>query len=183
MKATLRRELQGPLSEQIRTTLALRAERLAAGEARTSAETENLLWHAEFRVGNELYALPLDVMRACIPLRAVAAVPLAPADVVGVLRFEGQTVTVFSLASLLAGRGWARDPSVLLIVEPTPGQMIAVDCEQIPVPIGLPHARLSTARARSSEAIIPVTLEGARQVQVIDLRRLLEKRKEARREH
>lgn len=161
--------------------LARRAERLRGEETRQEESSERVLWVAEFTVGTDRYALSLDVMRACIPLRNVAAVPLAPSDVVGVMRFEGQSVTVFSLAALLAERGWAKDPSVLLIVEPAPGHLMGIDCEEIPVPLALSYSKVSVARARSKDPILPIDLEGTRRLQLIDLPALLQRRAGVRR--
>jgi purine-binding chemotaxis protein CheW len=140
------------------------------------AGDETLLWVAEFPVGEENYAIPLEALRAAVPLRMVTAVPLSPPHVIGILRFQGQIVTALSLASLLGGRGWREDPAVLLVVDPGFGRLVALDCERIPKPVGLPHALVQEARARSSGAIVEMTLPGLRQMNLIELGRLVDQR-------
>ena len=144
-----------------------RAERIRRKPS--EAEDENLLWVAEFPVGEETYALPLDTLRAAVPLRMVTPVPLSPPHVIGILRFQGQILAALSLASLLGGRGWREDPAVLLVVDPGFGRLVALDCERIPKPTGLPHAQVEEARARSTGALCEITLASARQVSLLDL--------------
>ena len=75
-------------------------------------------------------ALPLESLRAAVPLRMVTPVPLSPPHVIGILRFQGQILTAMSLSSLLGGRGWREDPAVLLVVDPgMGGRLLALDCQ------------------------------------------------------
>ena len=164
----------GGIAPELNELLVRRAERIRQKPA--EAEDENLLWVAEFPVGEETYALPLDTLRAAVPLKMVTPVPLSPPHVIGILRFQGQIVTALSLASLLGGRGWREDPAVLLVVDPGFGRLVAVDCERIPKPSGLPHAQVAEARARSSGPTYEITLAGARQVSLLDLLRLMDRR-------
>jgi purine-binding chemotaxis protein CheW len=151
-----------------------RAERVR--ERPPSPEDESLLWVAEFPVGEETYAIPLEMLRAAVPLRMVTPVPLSPPHVIGILRFQGQILTALSLSSILGGRGWREDPAVLLVVDPGFGRLVALDCERIPKPTGFPHALVEAARARASGPIAEVTLPGMRQVSLLDLRRLMDRR-------
>ena len=164
----------GEFAPELNELLARRAQRIR--EKPAEAEDENLLWVAEFPVGEETYALPLDTLRAAVPLKMVTPVPLSPPHVIGILRFQGQIVTALSLASLLGGRGWREDPAVLLVVDPGFGRLVALDCERIPKPSGLPHAQVAEARARSTGATCEITLAGARQVSLLDLLRLMDRR-------
>ncbi len=141
-----------------------------------SAEEESVLWVAEFPVGEDSYAIPLDMLRAAVPLRMVTPVPLSPPHVIGILRFQGQILSALSLASILGGRGWREDPAVLLVVDPGFGRLVALDCERIPKPGGIPHALVEEARARTDGAVIELTLPGLRQVHLLDLRRLMDRR-------
>ena len=160
-------------SEQARVLLERRAERLRE-KPRDGADEEAVLWAAEFPVGEDSYALPLDALRAAVPLRMVTSVPLSPPHVIGILRFQGQILTAMSLSSLLGGRG---DPAVLLVVDPgLGGRLVALDCERIPKPVSIPLALVEQARSRSSEAVIEVTLPGLKQLNLIDLKRLLDRR-------
>jgi chemotaxis signal transduction protein len=167
------REIDG-VDPSLKELLQKRAERIRRKPA--EAEDENLLWVAEFPVGEETYALPLETLRAAVPLRMVTPVPLSPPHVIGILRFQGQIVAALSLASMLGGRGWREDPAVLLVVDPGFGRLVALDCERIPKPTGLPHAQVEEARARSTGAICEITLAGTRQVNLLDLGRLMDRR-------
>jgi chemotaxis signal transduction protein len=166
---------EGPAyAPELAELLVRRAER--ARQKPVETEDDNVLWVAEFPVGEETYAVSLDVLRAAVPLKMVTAVPLSPPHVIGILRFQGQIVTALSLASLLGGRGWREDPAVLLVVDPGFGHLVALDCERIPKPVGVPHALVEEARARSSGAICELTLPGMRQVNLLDLLRLMDRR-------
>jgi len=162
------------IAPELNELLVRRAERVRSKTSQV--DEENVLWVAEFPIGEETYALPLETLRAAVPLKMVTAVPLSPPHVIGILRFQGQIVTALSLASLLGGRGWREDPAVLLVVDPGFGRLIAIDCERIPKPTGLPHALVEEARARSTGATCEITLPGTRQVQLLDLLRLMDRR-------
>src|SRR5438270_13876869 len=162
------------LTQEERDLLERRAARLR--EKPRATEEESVLWAAEFPVGEDSYALPLESLRAAVPLKMVTSVPLSPPHVIGILRFQGQIITALSLASLLGGRGWREDPAVLLVVDPGFGKLVALDCERIPKPVGLPHKLVEEARARSTGAISEITLPGMRQVNLLDLLRLMDRR-------
>jgi len=162
------------VAPELAELLVRRADRARQKPAAT--DEDKVLWVAEFPVGEETYAVPLDVLRAAVPLKMVTAVPLSPPHVIGILRFQGQIVTALSLASLLGGRGWREDPAVLLVVDPGFGHLVALDCERIPKPIAVPHVLVEEARARSGGAVCELTLPGMRQVNLLDLLRLMDRR-------
>src|SRR5437667_5634580 len=150
------------VSQEDRELLERRAARLR--EKPRESEEESVLWAAEFPVGEDSYALPLDTLRAAVPLKMVTPVPLSPPHVIGILRFQGQILSALSLASLLGGRGWREDPAVLLVVDPGFGRLVALDCERIPKPTGMPHALVEEAKARGGGAVMEITLPGMKQV-------------------
>lgn len=164
-----------PLQAQEARLLEERAERL---RTRKEAAEEDGAWAAEFELGGEHFALPLDRLRACLPLKGVAPVPLARRGVVGITRFEGKVVAVFSLSSLLGLRGWRRDPAVLLMLKRGDG-FIGLDCEEIPRSIQLPFQALASAPA-AKDALRPLSLNqpggGARLLHWIDPDLLLEQK-------
>ena len=144
---------------------------------------ETLFWLAEFPLGDEIYAVPLASMRAALPLKGVTSVPLAPAHVVGILRFQGQAVAVLSLASLLGNPGWREDPQTLLVLELGGGRLVAFDCEQIPRPTAISGRVIDQARARpnsQARAILELQTADRRQIQLLDIHRLLERRRDRR---
>src|SRR6478736_4514175 len=137
-----------PTEEQnaeVRSLLEHRAQR--ARQTAQAGEEDATLWVAEFPVGDERFAVPLASLRAAIPLRMVTPVPLSSPEVIGVVRFQGEVITAFSLASLLGVRGWREDPAVLIVVERGGGRRLALDCEQIPKPTALPLGIVEAARS------------------------------------
>lgn len=169
-------ELPGDVAEVLR----LRAERLRAAPTNDDEGTE--LWVAEFPVGQERFALPLESLRAVLPLSVVTPVPMSPPHVVGVLRFDGRIISVLSLASLLKSPGWRQDPTVVVLVDPGWGRLTALDCEAIPRAVPISAAVVEAARAAHGErSVVEVVMPGDRQrLNVIDLRKLLELRREDR---
>jgi purine-binding chemotaxis protein CheW len=170
---TIRSRAPEDLDAKTKEILAKRAERLRLPpQIAAAGPTE---WVAEFTVGDDRYAIPLSALRAVVPLRRVTPVPLAKPHVVGILRFQGHIVTALSMASLLGIRGWRSDPSVLLVVDPGWGRLVAIDCEDVPRPIALPAGTLQEARAREGTAIAELTHEGY-VLHAIDLGKLLDRR-------
>lgn len=132
------------LDEDIQREARLLEERAERLRSRKEVAEDDGAWAAEFELGGEHYALPLDRLRACLPLKGVAPVPLARRGTVGITRWEGRVVAVFSLASLLGLRGWRRDPAVLLLLKRGDG-FIGLDCEEIPRSVQLPFSSLASA--------------------------------------
>jgi chemotaxis signal transduction protein len=149
-----------------------RAERLALPVAQDSQAAEEHILVAELPLGDGRYALPLVDLRAAVPLKNITAVPLAPAHVIGMLRWEGQLITAFSLASVLGIRGWRRDPCVLLVVG-WGARLVALDSEVIPKQIALPRAAVETARARGAGPVLEVVTGQGEIVTLLDIGRLL----------
>jgi chemotaxis signal transduction protein len=160
------------LTQDEREILEVRRDRLRH-KPEAAADEGAIFWVAEFPVGDDRYAVPLHRLRGSVPLRLVTPVPLSPPHVVGILRFQGQVIAALSLAALLGGRGWRQDPAVLLVVEGPSGDLLALDCEQVPQPLPVPLRAVEEARGRGDAAISAVGLPGARQVNLIDLDRLL----------
>ena len=166
------------LTEGERKVLERRARILSAHAAQEQGEDR---WIAEFRVGDARYAIRLESLRATLPLRAVTPIPLSAPHILGVLRFQGQIISALSLSALLGGRGWKVDPSVLLVVDPGWGVLVAVDCEQIPKVIAVPPAALDAAAAGADGPVAELDFDGGPKVKLIDLGSLLDRRAGARR--
>jgi purine-binding chemotaxis protein CheW len=161
-------DIQDP---EIRTLLDERATRLRGRVDGTADETVVMV--AEFPLGEERYALPLESLRAALPLRLVTPVPLSQPHVIGVLRYQGFVLSAISLAALLGGHGWRQDPAVLLVVERGDGELCALDCEAIPRPLSLPAAAVEAARTQTEGPVIEVPVNNNRQIiHLIDLPRL-----------
>ncbi len=161
-------DIQDP---EVRALLDERASRLRGRVAGTA--DESLVMVAEFPLGEERYALPLESLRAALPLRLVTPVPLSQPHVIGVLRYQGSVLSAISLAALLGGHGWRQDPAVLLVVERGDGELCALDCEAIPRPLSLPAAAVEAARAQTEGPVVEVPVNNNRQIiHLIDLPRL-----------
>lgn len=164
---------QAAPEQAVRELLRKRADRLKAPPTEV-AEEANLMV-GEFPVAGERYALPLESLRAAVPLKGVTPVPLSPPHVVGILRFQGQVISALSLSSLLGVHGWREDPAILLIVSGWGDDLYALDCEQVPKASALP--RTSVERGRVRGHIREVTTPDMQQVNLIDLTKLLDRRK------
>ncbi len=143
-----------------------RAERLRTVPPEPPDE-ERIVWAAALTLGDDVYAFPLQALRGVLPLRAVTPVPLAPPSVVGIARFQGQLLTVFSLASLLGG-AWRVDATIMLVVEHPEG-LFAFECGDVPTTVAIPRASAEASLGGDVGGAGPVqTLEGDT-VQLIDL--------------
>lgn len=162
-----------PASPEVQSLLDRRSER---ARARVRSDETQFIWMAEFAIGEEQYAVPLSTLRGAVPLRLVTPVPLSPPHVIGILRFQGQILTALSLSSLLGGRGWREDPAVLLVVDPGVGRLLALDCEQIPKPVAVPAALVEEGRARDTGPVTEIMLPGMRQLNLLDLQKLMNRR-------
>jgi chemotaxis signal transduction protein len=136
---------------------------------------------AQFELGGRRYALPLECLRATLPLRAVTFVPLSEAHVLGILRFQGQIISALSLAALLGNPGWRVDPTVLVVVDLGWGTPLALDCEQVPKVVAVSKEGLARAQRQGVGVLTPLLLSEGQPVQLIDPRQLLDRRAEARR--
>jgi len=146
-----------PPTEAEAALLQARAAELARAAAGLEREEEGLI-AALFAVGEEQYAIPLEHLRAAIPLTTVTPVPLAPPHVIGIVRFRGQAVTVLSFAAIFGIGGWRVDPAVLVVLEGPGGRLIAVDCEHIPRAATLPRAAIEAARAAGARPLVELAL-------------------------
>lgn len=166
MKIT-KRKIEEELSPEDQALLEQRAELLRARRQDTSGAAEQAEWVAEFPIADEFYGFPLLRVRAVIPLRLIAPVPLAPPHVLGVVRFEGDMITAISLVALLGVRGWRSDSDMLIVLERSHGGLIAVDSESAPRATTLPHAVIEEARAVSSGPILDVRTRDMRVLRYI----------------
>lgn len=158
------------LDRQSLDLLIERAERVRSHKKDEAIEDGG--WIAEFSLGGQAFALPLESVLACIPLRGVTQVPLSKRGVIGILRYQGNVLRVLSLASLLGSRGWRRDPSVLLILK-SGREELAVDCEEIPRVGQLPMSSMQFAREMGAEGLVELSLPGGRLLRYLNLEPLV----------
>jgi chemotaxis signal transduction protein len=173
MSATLNGHRDGEVTENVWALLQARAQRLTA---RLAAKVdEPTLAVAQFRVGERTFAIPLSEVRAAMPLKRITPVPLSAPQVVGILRHQGRVITTLSLASLVGVKGWRSDPTVLLLVEPAPGRLIGLDCEEVPKPGTLPLRAIEKARAGQSDPVVEIFTSGAATIYLLDVGALLQR--------
>jgi chemotaxis signal transduction protein len=156
-----------PPTEAEAALLRARAAELARAAAGLEPEAEGLI-AALFWVGEEQYAIPLEHLRAAIPLTTVTPVPLAPPHVIGIVRFRGQAVTVLSFAAIFGIGGWRVDPAVLVVLEGAGGRLVAIDCEHIPRAATLPRAAIEAARAAGAGPLVELALPEQGRVLLLD---------------
>lgn len=162
-----------PLKEAAVQLLLTRAARL---REKPAEEAQDLFWAAEFPLGGKAYALPLEALVACQPLRLVTPVPLCDPHLAGIVRFQRQLLSVMSLSALVGAEGWRRDPSVMLVLRLQGDRLAAVDCEEIPRTSSLPLGAVAEAR-RKAEGAPVLTLErpGLETLRLIEISKLLSK--------
>jgi len=171
MKLRSRQSEESSCSPAERASLERRAERLRGKAA--AAEAEVVYWVGEFPMGDERYAIPIEQLKAVIPLKNVTSVPLGPRHVIGILRFQDQIILAMSLASLLGNRACRRDPTVLLVVDAGRGNLVAIDCEQVPRATAMSAHLLEQAHERQTGALGEIHMPDGQVVSLIDLGRLL----------
>ncbi len=166
MKIVPRRSEAAP-TEAEAAKLAARASDLAHGTTEVEPDDEGLA-AAMFSVGEEIYAIPLEHLRAAIPLTTVTPIPQAPPHVIGIVRFRGQAITVLSFAAIFGIGGWRVDPAVLVVLEGPKQRLIAVDCEHIPRAVTLPRAPIAVARSARGGPVIELSLPDIGRVMLLD---------------
>lgn len=170
---TTRREREMlALQPDVRELLTRRAQRIRRPETDGDAE-EELVWIAAFALEGEEYAIPLAVLRAVVPLRAIAPVPKSSRVVVGIMQFEGAVVAVLSTAALLDTSSGG-DPGILLVVDAGDEHTVALDCAQVPLVMTIPASRYSQAAAHSDGPVVEVQVQGRGLISMIDVGRLLQ---------
>jgi len=147
--------------------LRARADELARGAVELEPEDEGLAV-AMFPMGEDTYAVPLEHLRAAVPLTAVTPVPHAPPHVIGIVRFRGQAVTALSFAAIFGVGGWRVDPAVLVVLEGPDRRLIAIDCEQIPRPAMLPLDAIAMGRSGGAGPVIELALPEVGRVMLLD---------------
>ncbi len=75
-----------------------------------------------FRLDAQLFGVPVEFVQEVLRTPRIAAVPLAPPSIAGLLNLRGQVVTVFDLRCRLGfARRAADDPGVTVIVRSSDG--------------------------------------------------------------
>jgi chemotaxis signal transduction protein len=156
-----------PATEAEAALLQTRAAELAHSTTELELEEEGLA-AAMFSVGEEIYAIPLEHLRAAIPLTTVTPIPLAPPHVIGIVRFRGQAVTVLSFAAIFGVSGWRIDPAVLVVIEGPGGRLIAIDCEHIPRAATLARAAITMARSAGTGPVLELAIPELGRVLLLD---------------
>jgi chemotaxis signal transduction protein len=166
--------ITGEVSSWDAKLLLERAEALRAGSDQEEDKEGQGQEVAVFELGKGRWALPLKSLLVCEKLQGVTPVPLSKNHTLGVRRFRGKVITVFSLGTLLGVQGWRRDSSILLVLRAPGGQLFAVDCESVPQNLQISDAAVNRARQQVDEhsLYLPITLDDRSMVNLIDFGRL-----------
>lgn len=121
--------------------------------------------HVRVRVGAELYALPVDHVLEVAEMGAIATVPGARREALGVRNLRGQILPVFDLAALF---GVAGGSATRLLVAESGGRRAGFAIDEVSDVGELPEP----AEETESEFLLGAALVGADLVGVVDVPRL-----------
>jgi purine-binding chemotaxis protein CheW len=155
------------VDESDRLVLRERAHRLAQPPPEPDMSEQEMLL---FRLGDELYAVELGVLRSVQPSHGVTRVPGVPAHVAGVLNVRGQVISVLNLSAFLGLSGPVQSGKLaqLLLVD-LPGRQVALLVDEVVEIRPLPRDALGSPPPGSRYAL--GVAEG--RILVLDLVRLL----------
>ncbi len=125
-----------------------------------------------FEVGQSLFALPIAEVAEVLEIPHVAAVPMLPRAIGGVVNHHGDALPVVSSNALLEVE-FTREPSYLLVLARDPD-----DPSRYGVPIDRIHGLVDGAAATAREPGVVVAERrplAGRLMQVLDAKRLLER--------
>ena len=157
----------GDADTTTQSILEKRAARLRLVTKESASDDELLV--AQFSPHDERYAFPLEAICAASSFRGVTHVPLAPPHVLGLVRFEGRVICVYSLPLLLGFGSWHKDPEVLLVLQCGADKLIACDCDEVPRAIAVSKLQtMNGKRIVDSDPILEVTTASPRTLFLID---------------
>jgi len=87
--------------------------------------------HLIFRLGGELFAIPIDQVREVVPFSAPVAVPRAPDFVKGVVNHHGRVVVLVDLRRFLSVRVGNQEPPRHLILLAREDMNLGIACETV----------------------------------------------------
>jgi purine-binding chemotaxis protein CheW len=132
--------------------------------------------YVSFRLGRQLFALPLSHVERVLRMVAVTCMPESPAWVAGVIDLQGQVVPVVDLRSRF---GQPAPESVVnnrLLIIRTPGQntALAVDQANALLEVAASQVEQPTSRLASNQPVMAVIRQEDQElVLVLDMARLL----------
>jgi len=163
----------GLTAEEKLTLLITRAQTLARLPHEEGA-IELQLEVAEFRLGEEIYAVPSTAVREVYPLKGLTPLPCTPPFVLGVINARGHILPVIDLTSLLglAKQQVSEQSTVILIKfeELEVGIVTDVGVSVRSLPLATIHPPLSTLANSRAHYLQGITNEG---IVVLDTAKLL----------
>jgi chemotaxis signal transduction protein len=125
-----------------------------------------------FRVGGELFGLPLEAVEEAVEIEVVHAVPEAPAHALGVVDLRGRMIPLFSPASAL-GVAPAGAPAMLVLRDGARRVGIAVDDVDDVLAADLRALRPAPDGDAGDGVLLAMARRGADLVGVLDAQLLL----------
>lgn len=95
----------------------------------------DILHLVTFRIGNELFGVPISMVQEIVRVPAIARIPQAPEFIEGVINLRGRVITVVDMhkrlnqASGNAQGGWDRKSRILVIE--TCGRLVGIIVDEV----------------------------------------------------
>jgi len=129
----------------------------------------------KFRIGGESYALDTAQIVEVLPLLEITRIPQAPVGVAGLINYRGRPVPVVDLSELALGRPAQRHISTRLVLVRHGERLLGLIAEQATETMRRRREDFADSGIASDGApyLGPVTQDGGRLVQWIEIQRLL----------
>ena len=100
-----------------------------------------------FRVGSELFGVPISAVQEIVRVPAIARIPQAPEFVEGVINLRGRVITVIDLRKRLshAALGGERDKQSRILVVEAGGRLVGVIVDEVTEVLKLASDRVEAA--------------------------------------
>lgn len=106
-------------------------------ESLKEAETQKELF-LSFRIGKEIYGLPIDYVQEIIPLYPITRVPNAPPEIVGITSIRGMVLPVINIGIFLGQKLSEFTPDTRLIILKIKEETISIIVDAVYQNIAIP---------------------------------------------
>jgi chemotaxis-related protein WspB len=129
----------------------------------------------EFQIGAEAYVLHTAQIVEVLPLVSVKRIPQAPVGIAGLFNYRGRPVPVIDLSELMLGRAAQHHRSTRLILVRYGERLLGLIAEQATTTLQREALDFTDSGIANDSApyLGPVTQDGARLIQWIEVHKLL----------